>query len=301
MIGIVLLISGVIAYFIISGSAGIESMISFNRYDANGNKITEQPLSVVAGVPGTSNIDLTVTVTNTGTESLSCEIKSLSPESFDNALIRDSLSVNPGKKIAWTSSLIPVAQFESETISTDFKAIISCSYNTGTEIITLPEKTGILSLFIKPEIGTGDFNVEINQGGIGSEFCGDNICQYDENAQNCPNDCAIANNVNFRTTDLSYVSGTAVGYSETCGSKLNAYGKTSGACTSYSCAEDDYLMLVPSSSGSLKFWIKDDENVCICDIGKTSGYPMRYSVSDLDAGKIDTTYTSFDSSKEISC
>ena len=174
------------------------------------------------------------------------------------------------------------------------------SYNTGSEIINLPERIGTLSLLIKSE-GVGDFNVEVSQGGTGSEFCGDDICQFEETPENCPSDCAVANNVKFRTTDISYPSGTAVAYSSTCGNELIAYGKTSGACTDKLCENSDYDLLVPSSSGTVKFWVRDSENVCICDPGTTSGYSRRYSISDSDAGKVDTTFTGFDSAKEMAC
>mgnify|MGYP001564593488 CR=1 FL=1 len=107
-------------------------------------------------------------------------------------------------------------------------------------------------------------------------------------------------NVKFRTTDLSYVSGTAVGYSATCGSVLTKYGKTSGLCTSLDCSQTTQTLLVPATSGTTKMWVSGLD-ICICDSGKTSGYPMKYTTGDLDAPKVDSSVTSIDSSKEVSC
>lgn len=315
-IGIILIaLISVGAYFVLSGKISTENLLSFNIYDSNGNKITDKPLSVVGGVPGVSYIDLTITVLNTGTEALSCEINSLYPDAFNNAVSKTIKNVNPGNKVAWTSSLIQVSQFESETIPTEFKAGVVCSYNTGTEIINLPEKIGILPLLIQSD-GIGSFEVEVSQGGTGEEFCGDNICQSDEDSQTCPADCTVTNYVKFRTTDLSYVSGSAIGYASSCGNNLVGYGYYSstgiltGDCTSIStwCGSNPVKILDDLPGGwksggpAPNLWKVDEtDTICLCDSDGSKYNQIKFKSTDSDASKVDTSPIGIDSAKEISC
>jgi len=290
-----------------SGNSGITNEnnnfgVSIGLYDKNGNKITPNKgtFSIVGTTPGVSDIDFTITVPNTGSYALSCDLVSLSPTPLNNAVTKTTKQIQIGGKTAWTSSKIPVAQFESTT-STNFNATVRCSYNPGSGVTYLPDKVGSISLSIKSESSGASFEVEIDTGGVTDEYCGDGVCQVTETSSTCPGDCAVANNVKFRTTDLSYVSGSAVGYSNTCGNILTKYGKTTGACTTHFCDATDQLLLVPSSSGTTKLWI-DGSDICICDVGVTSHtYSKRYSTSDSDASKIDNSFISFDAAKEVSC
>lgn len=111
--------------------------------------------------------------------------------------------------------------------------------------------------------------------------------------------CQESNQVYFRTTDLNYEFGSAVAYSHTPSGNLIAYGKTTGACTSERCENNDYDLLVPSSSGDIKFWYRSSTEVCICNPIDTSGYSRRYDSSDSDASKVSLSKQIIESSREL--
>lgn len=306
--GIVILLGllGFGAYFYLSyiyEGEGIE-FITVRMYDADKNLIgggTAQ--SIVNGVRGVSYIDLTVTASNTGTEPLTCNIISVSPPAFDSALtkVEKTVPATSPAKASWTSDLIAVAPFEQPTGSTTFSATLRCSYNDGQTIVDLADKQGSVDIEIRSDSASASFSVNVLSGGTPTEYCGDGVCQADEDSGSCPEDCSVSANVNYRTTDLTYVAGTAVGYTATCGNALTAYGKTSGACTEHNCANSDQAFNAPSQSGTVKVWIRDVDNICICDNGQSSGYPKRYNTGDSDASKVDTSPISFDADKEITC
>jgi len=110
----------------------------------------------------------------------------------------------------------------------------------------------------------------------------------------------VAGFVKFRTFNLTYVSGNAIGYTSVCGNTLTKYGRTNGACTDKFCDAAADLM-IPTSTGTTKLFVRGSE-VCICDPGVTSHtYAKRYSQSDPNAYKVNDIKTSIDSSKEVSC
>lgn len=309
---VVVALFGVLLAYGVFKSKGTESMIQANFYDSDGNLIDQSnTLSIVENVPGVDKIDLTITLTNIGDEPLSCDIISASPTAFNSALTKTTKTLPKDGKVAWTSSLIDVAQFESQTESTTFSAVVRCSYNTGTGNVNLDDKIGSLSLFIRPEIGTTDFEVSIDLGGTGTEYCGDGTCQTDEDANTCPNDCAISTSVNFRASDISYPSGSAVAYSESCGSDLIAYGYVSSGSSSstgiISCQSylDTVIMEVPCSlSDTCYLGIKSSSPTrrYICWSESSSLVKYKYYLeSDSDASKVDTSPISFDSAKELPC
>lgn len=269
--------------------------ISIRLYDQNRNLIQpSNTFSIVGGVPGVSFIDLTITITNTGGEALSCNIISLTPSEFDLAVEKTTKAIQVGKKTAWTSSLIDVAPLEGGNV--EFIATIRCSYTLGTEVKTLPDKTGSLILSILPDSTEASFDVSVESGGTASEYCGDGICQVNEDPESCPADCAIANYVKFRTTDLSYVSGSAIAFTEICGNDLTAYGYS--GYSSYICLSENVVVTAPGG-----YPVCTRPGYAIGDrlYLEKDGRGYIYSSSDSDASKVDTSPTSFDEAKEVSC
>lgn len=106
----------------------------------------------------------------------------------------------------------------------------------------------------------------------------------------------------FRTTDLTYISGSAVGYTSVCGSVLTQFGRTSGACTVHYCDDTDYILTVPGSPVNTYLWM-DGDDVCICeptDIGVHT-YSRRYTTTDSDATLVSNSASSIDPSMELIC
>ena len=87
----------------------------------------------------------------------------------------------------------------------------------------------------------------------------------------------------------------------TCGGNLIAYGRTSGACMDHLCSDTNQLLLVPSTSGTTKLWIRDSSTICICEDGRTSGYSRKYSTLDSDISKVSINSQSVDSTQEVTC
>jgi len=123
-------------------------------------------------------------------------------------------------------------------------------------------------------------------------------CEFD--ISQCEN-IAESNNIKFRTFDLGYGSGNAIAHDLSCdGSELTQYGRTGGACFEFRCNQQPHLE-VPSNRGTTKIFIRDEDNLCVCNDGDDSGVPRRYSTSDNDASKVDESGISMDPSFEVSC
>lgn len=315
---IILLLIGSVYYFgFYKPRVGTQSMMGYRLYDVNGDLIDSTLQSVVGGTPGVYFIDITVTLTNGGSQDLTCDLMSLSPTLFDSSLTKSSKNLIIGGKTAWTSSLMNATKLQNATGPVIFRATARCSYGSGVSTITLPDKTGTLSLNILPD-GTSEatFEIGLSSGGAGTEYCGDSICQASETSITCPADCAVTTNVNFRTTDLTYVSGTAVGYSNTCGTTLTKYGYSSESGTlTGTCATGSFTWCGSSSSIILSIpggWLGSSgakliqpsgsvTTLCVCD-DDGSNYKLRkYLTSDSDASKVDSSYLLIDSAKELTC
>ena len=106
--------------------------------------------------------------------------------------------------------------------------------------------------------------------------------------------------VKFRTSSLDYdIGGNAVAYTLDCGSQLIAYGRTNGACPEFNCNTDTEQFLVPDSTGQAKFWDRGNgEDVCVC-FGQS--LPRRFNINDEDASNVNTSLTSINSTKELTC
>ena len=318
IIVLVILLIVFTAFFMYKSPMSDDSVMTIRLYDADGNLIDDEPLiqqSVVGGVAGVSFIDLTITATNTGDETLNCELKSATPTQFDNAITKTTETINVGNKFAWTSSLIDVAPFESPTGTTTFEAVVGCSYNPGSGIVLLSDLTGSISITIRPESTGAGFIVDVTQGGTGTEFCGDDICQSDEDVNSCPADCSVASsNVIFRTSDLSYPSGQAIAFTTACGNNLVAYGYETSRNLFTPCDDSSNVQApalisgIPGNigvSGAIKLYRDDSDSdkVWLCVDGSSTrvGKLKRYDLTDSDASKVDISAQSFDTAKEVSC
>ena len=295
----ILLIAG---FYFIKSEASQNGFISINMYNQDGKLIAESKgLSVVNDVPGVSSIDLTITLTNTGEISLDCTIGSLTPSSFDSAVTKGIKTIPVGGKASWTSTKIDVKTLES-TAPVVFSATATCTYKVNIDVKTITPKKGTLSISIISD-PIGGFDISVNQGTNGgttpTNTCGDGTCQNTESITTCQSDCAIGNNVKFRTSDSSYSTSSAISYTSSCGTILTAYGYTgsgSGACSS---SNTGYVLL--------NFVTKEGYLICT-----RTGYPTRlyvqkganlliYDSTDSDATKVTTGKTSIDSAKEVAC
>lgn len=298
------------------------NFLDVRLYDENGDLIVSDILtqSIVGGVPGVSFIDLTVTAKNIGSQILSCDITALSPSAFNSAVVKETRSVSVAGKTSWTSALISVAQFEDPVNPTVFSADVTCNFNTGIEIVTLPVESGTIILLIQPEVGGAEFEVTVVTGGAPEDFCGDGICQIDENSVSCPSDCAVSAFASFRTTDLSYVSGSAIAFATSCGSELTAYGYETRLSDSGTCATNgnfgtllleglpvsvDFNTHSGGSTGNLQLYTDstDVNEVWVCEEDNDGNglIRARYDITDTDASKVDTSAISFDPAKELAC
>lgn len=283
--------------------------MSFRVYSIQGNSIKLgrlRPLSVVGGVAGVYFIDLTMIAANTGGIDLVCDITDLAPPQFDSAMTiaKGPKLLKKGGRVSWTSALINVTPLEqSAPAVTNFSGSVLCKYNAAAGEIELPLITGYLPIIIENDLTSAAFNISLFQGGSPTEYCGDEICQLDENVTTCLVDCGSTANVNFRTTDLSYPSGSAVAYNPVCGGILRQYGKTSGVCTEFLCNNTDYTMLVPKiNNGTSKFWNRaNGVDVCICDPAQIKNPPRRYNTGDTDSSKVDAFPYLIDDMKEVRC
>jgi hypothetical protein len=132
-------------------------MINVNFYDSNKNLIsTSNSFSIInyAGtngmdISGVSFIDFTITLTNSGTNYLSCSIDTSTPSALSTALQSQGILnlYSNGDVKAWTSDKIGVAQFESLT-PTRFTVTSRCSSPGNPDVV----KSGYVDILIKSEI-----------------------------------------------------------------------------------------------------------------------------------------------------
>lgn len=323
-------VSDAIKNFLGGGSAPANSQgndfMSIKMYDQNKNEVkVPGTFAIVNNVPGVSFITITTTLTNTGNSALSCDLISLTPSQFSSAITSGTKTVLVGGRAAWTSGFIDVSNFVGQSQPTIFNATGRCTYNSGGTQTTLSDKTGSLSITIFPEAGAG-FDITVNSGGTPTEYCGDTVCQVSESSATCPVDCAVSSSVKFRTTDLAYVSGSAIGYSSSCGAELTKFGYGSSSSVSgYNCDDAGNGMASKGSqcgtapvkvvssipggfggiySGTTSLWKGTNaEKICVCrNEADGTGYKFAYYLTtDADATKVDSSSLSFDSLQEISC
>ena len=307
--------------------ANNKDMIKIRLYDKDGNLIgTQQTLSVVNGVSGVGFIDITVSATNDGAIPLSCEILggSVTPSIFDTALSKNIKSLPVGSRVEWTSNLIQTSNFEGLSQPTRFRASVRCSYSDASGFHYL-DQGGYFDATIIRE-GNASFKVQIGQGGVPSEYCGDNVCQTYETANSCPSDCGIISKAKFRTSDQSYILGSAVAYTSSCGAILNRYGfDSTTSCwtiTDATCpVRIGYTLALPNIPGrplwagtnigclytnnadstkvTLAWKTTTSTNSPCSSIGQWG--IINYDSDDPDKTKVSESYISFNTLKEVIC
>ena len=123
--------------------------------------------------------------------------------------------------------------------------------------------------------------------------------------------------VQFRTTDLSYSSDSAIGFTETCGSDLTRYGYTgntpqsSGTCSDDMPTEtdcDDATLLLTGLPGgyyaggeSPSLWRSSFTTVCVCDDDGSHYRILLYKTTGFYASKVDSSPNPITPSNEVAC
>jgi len=123
--------------------------------------------------------------------------------------------------------------------------------------------------------------------------------------------------VKFRTTDLSYGSGSAIAFTDTCGNELTAYGLEMSGLRDATCEERTDVLhpallenlpgtLGSGGDGNPKLFqdATDPNEIWVCE--NRSDYPgvsyhRRYDLGDSDASKVSTSSNSENPDYEISC
>lgn len=232
--------------------------VSILLYDKEGNEIQpRRPLAIVGGTPGVAYIRLQTTTLNTGVETLSCQIDSLTTSggNGDTTIFADGMTQCSGfpctddvrviptsTTSSWTTDLIN-ADTIAHASSYTFRADVECFSDIGQGPQSVGTDFDTLTIAINSD-GTpqGTYTVEVLLTGEDLSYCGDGCCDdgtgivgtctspfsdLDEDEFNCPADCYVGGDyVDFRTSDLSYLSG-GVAYTSSCGSSLTQYGYTS--------------------------------------------------------------------------
>lgn len=300
IIGVIIGVWAYYSNFIASAQGKILSVKAYN----NGKEVslTSGTYQSVLGNPGVHITDLSflTKLTNTGTTPLLCNVISASPSALSNAIVKTAQTINPGETAYWSSGNLSSSLFENPA-STTFTVTARCSYTLNSQTINLADQTGTITLLIQkdPTTTNASFTVDVVTDSSGTT-CGDHTCQASESAVNCPQDCVVTSSVKFRTTDLTYAGGTAIGYSSSCGSLLTKYGKTSGACTDKYCDGTPDL-LIPGNPSPTKLFISGSD-ICICPPGTTThSYSLRYTTEDADASKVSNSALSISSEMEVAC
>lgn len=145
---IVILLVGTL--FLIQNNNSSQDFMSVRYYDSSGKPISNS-LAVVENVD-VSFIDITVSVTNTGSKALTCFPSYLSPYQLDSAMSKSEKTVPIGRKASWTSDLINVTTLIGGEFPDNFKINITCFYNDGQRSVYLSPQSGNLSLKIYGQV-----------------------------------------------------------------------------------------------------------------------------------------------------
>lgn len=258
-------------------------------------------LTIVNGGSGIQYLNFSTKITNTGDLPLTCSIINAQPSILFNSFDHSLELVPISSSYTWNSGLIEMSQFEELPQPVRFSATIRCSYKKGINTVTLEDQT--------------DFkNVEI------LTQCGDGICQEFEDLNNCLIDCG---HVNYRTSDLSYTTHSAIAFTSSCGASLTTYGMSSNTCwptTSSTCPIVSGYSLVISSIPEGVNWADDPgclytkdgdpSQIAVSFKTKRSGGPCSvvnrwgayiFDSDDSDSSNVAISNIPIDSSKEIIC
>lgn len=338
--------------------------LSVRLYDADGNliKSPETFSTVTVGgvtTKGVAYMDYTVMVDNSKAASqkdLTCKLTSVTPVGVFGAdgncgpgssttMVANDLNIVAGSKATWTSARMAVpgtgaCNLENLAQPIVITATVACSYCDGgtcglTAGLNTPQ-VGTFTLTVTAA-GTAYYEVTVSTGGIPTEFCGDGKCQSPlENSGTCTADCSPVGKAVFRTSDLSYVSGSAIAWNgvtsgTTCPeTAMTRYGYVSTTCSGKSDATCPTtiagytLQTFTGMTGGNNIkgtpsWATG--NGCLYNINATakavlfkqtapSSGPcasagqwgtILYDSSDGDNNKVDSGYSGFDFAKEVSC
>ena len=118
--------------------------LTMRFYDSDKNQINTKDYFSIVNYAGTNNLDIkgvyyvdfTAAITNVGQNNLDCTITNAQPLGLYNGFPTTVVSLYPGKKEngAWTSSLIPIAAYESTT-PIRFNVTVTCSSPGFTNVV----------------------------------------------------------------------------------------------------------------------------------------------------------------------
>lgn len=306
-------------------------------YGADGKPINTGAQATVGGVSGVAFITLKVIAVNKDTVPLNFKILGAQPSAFEAKLSTSPVTADAGSTASWISDLIDIRGLEGtdqvftvtvegssdkrQTASKTYEVTIPISEDPASNFdIEITDTAGNDPYFGEPpecsldEHCTGDYEICLNgecirdpeapECSLTSECPSGQVCESGDCVTPEP-PAPSPDKVKFRTTDLGYISGTAVAYSATCGSPLTAYGRTSGACTEYWCDSSTGYIEVPASGAGIvksRMWIKGAD-LCICQTDKINVHTVasRYATSDTDASKVSTSLDPQNPANEITC
>ena len=334
ILSILILLGCVYVYFFILNEPSVDTMKISGYYDAEGNLISSSGVkqAVLGGVEGVTYITIDINALNKDTVSLDFEILNATPEALSNVLTLSSKkSAGPNEKVTWTSGLIDITPYVGKT------QVFTVTLQASSPIRTSLSKSASLSIAVSADPVAGfDISLEDNVGTgdfvpVPSEYCGDGTCQTGETSDTCLADCEATTStgsVVFRTTDLSYLLGSAITYSSSCGNVLTPYGYAASFSTYYgncqatiasrysTCGTATKVMNIPGgwvqgSAGAELWSCSGTSNVIVCDttcvssvsciVNEDKSAIKTYSLSDSDATKVATISTSLDVTKEVTC
>ena len=152
---IVLLIAGVVGYYVYQNSKSLDTLSIEGVYDNNKQPIIGTEQAVIGGVEGVKYIKLQIQIENKDTVPLNFKIISSSPIQFTNSLSTITFqSANPGEKVTWISDFIDVVPLENTTQN------FSITIEASSALRTAATKTSQISVKIdKDPVSQFDVNV----------------------------------------------------------------------------------------------------------------------------------------------
>ena len=264
-------------------------------YDASGDKITGQEQVMINDVPGIQYITFQVNALNEDTTDLSVEIIDATPTSLKEKLpMNVKKTIKEGATGSWVSGLVDMTSYEGtdQTFTVTVRATSAVRKEAT--------RTSDLIITIDPD-PEGMFSIDLAQGGNDNPG-------IDPGSDPDP-ELPPTTSVSFRTTDLSYGSGSAIAYASTCGNTLTKYGYGSVSTSSgYTCEHASGMITKGSQCGAnptkiiatgIGGWVgytgtvsvwqgTDPTKLCVCQTDADgSGYKFAYYLStDADASKV---------------
>ena len=328
--------------------------ISVLLFDTEGNEITPRhPFAIVGGTPSVDSIRLKVTLQNTGPapdgEIITCNLigtgASISTEGsgmlpgstnyFDDYMVDDTERIIlPQAFASWTTNNIPVqSEISAGHINGDITfSVTAYCFDIFGDLAIQPEDSLLINI-VSDGTPLGTASVTVTQvAGTEELYCGDGCCNdgvstggtcvapysdIGEDSSNCPIDCAPTfQQVEFRTSDLSYGAESEIAWTSSCGTTLSRYGRTiktgtlSGTCSAASkswCGTNPIEIQgvnVPgewlSGGDSISIWdVTESGILCLCD--DDGGYHSfrKYDSSRDNDDNVETQSDSLEGGQQI--